>query len=85
MGVWAEDGAVVWLPRSLYPKRIEAIRWAMHEWGVTLPEVSCLSRWMRYEPLMVDDFSPGWTDDNWFSECDKDQPGACRVWRLEAA
>ena len=26
MGVWSEEDGVVWLPRSLYPRRTDAIR-----------------------------------------------------------
>lgn len=76
MGVWPDGGDVIWLPVRYYPKRIAAIQWAMAEWGVTLPQVSCLSRWMRFEPQE-------W-EERWF-ECEGDEPGAFKVWRLEAA
>ena len=91
MGVWSDGGDIVWLPRSQYPKRIAAIRWAMDQWGVTLPEVACLSRWLRYEPHVVGGFTredgtddPGWSEDRWY-ECEQDALGAFRAWRLESA
>ncbi|MCR4338586.1 MAG: hypothetical protein NUW01_01730, partial [Gemmatimonadaceae bacterium] len=86
MGVWGEWDDTVWLPRSRYPRRIDAIRWAMQQWDVALPEVSCLSRWMRYEPHVErdSDGSVLWEEDRWW-ECDKDLSGAFRVWRLESA
>lgn len=91
MGVWNESAETVWLPRSLYPNCIDAIKWAMTEWDVTLPEVRCLSRWMRYAPHVVGGYTredgtvdPGWTEDFWI-ECPATEPGAFRVWRLEGA
>lgn len=85
MGVWAEEGDTVWLPREHYPKRSSAIAWAVAGWGVAWPEVRCLSRHMRYTPevhLYPD--GSGWSDDLW-SECDRNEPGAFPVWRLESA
>ena len=86
MGVWSDGGDVVWLPREHYPTRMEAIRWAMREWAVTLPEVRCRSRWLRYEPHVARnaDGSVAWAEDYWI-ECAKDEPGAFPGWRLEAA
>jgi hypothetical protein len=84
MGVWNEDGDLVWLPRSLYPKRIDAILWTMRQWGCSFGEVRCLSRWMRYEPHVArnGDGSIAWQEDRWW-ECPKDAPGAFRAWKLE--
>lgn len=91
MGVWSEDDELIWLPRSVYERRIDAIRWAMDQWQVSLPEVRCRSRWMRYTPFVARGYTrddgtvdPGWSEDRW-SECDRSEPGAFRVWRLEAA
>lgn len=75
MGVWSDEDATVWLPRSLYPKRIEAIRWAMEQWSCRFLDVRCLSRWMRFQ-------ARDWEE--WWIECGRDEPGAFRVWRLEA-
>jgi hypothetical protein len=89
MGVWSEAQETVWLPRSLYPARTDAIRWAIDQWSVGWLDVRCLSRWMRYEPRVVGGFTldgrtdPGWSED-WWVECDRDDPQAFRVWRLEA-
>jgi hypothetical protein len=82
MGVWEECGDTVWLPRSLYTKRSDAVKWATQEWGVHWLEVRCLSRWMRYTPYVFTD--PDYIEDQW-SECQRDDPGAFRVWRLESA
>jgi len=79
MGVHDEYTDVIWLPRSLYPKRSAAIRWLM-DWNVcAFTEVRCLSRWMRYTPQQEDDegITELWT------ECYPYEPGAFRVWRLE--
>lgn len=86
MGVWAEDGELVWLPRSVYPTRYDAVRWAMGEWTCEFLSVRALARWMRYKPYVARnlDGSVAWREDQWY-ECEKDAPGAFRVWRLEAA
>ncbi len=86
MGVWAEDGELVWLPRSRYPKRIDAIRWAMSEWQCDFLSVRALARWARWQPFTARalDGSVAWSEDEWW-ECAKDAPGAFQVWRLEAA
>ena len=86
MGVWADDCELVWLPRSIYPKRIDAIRWAMDEWSCDFLEVRALARWMRWQPFSAHnlDGSVAWSEDQWY-ECEKDALGAFRVWRLEAA
>jgi hypothetical protein len=85
MGVWSEDGEV-WLPREHYPKRSDAIRWAVDQWVCRWIDVRCLSRWMRYEPLLARNFDGEvvWEEDRWF-ECARDFPGAFPVWRLETA
>ena len=89
MGVWSDDDAWIWLPRSLYPKRNDAVKWAMKQWSCHFLDVRCLSRWMVYDPRIVPPFTldghtdPGFTEDLW-SECDKATPGAFRVWRLES-
>ena len=86
MGVWDEDAETIWLPVTHYPKRIDAIRFVMHEWAVPLPEVRCRVRWMAYKPFTAYnlDGSVAWSEDQWF-ECEKTEPGAFKVWRLEAA
>ena len=76
MGVHDEYSDAIWLPRSLYPKRIDAIRWAMDFNSCAFLDVRCLSRWMRYTPEGGEDL---WT------ECDPSDAGAFRVWRLENA
>lgn len=86
MGVWSDSGELVWLPRSLYPKRISAIVWAMETWTCGFTEVRCRARWMRYEPWISRelDGSIAWSEDQWH-ECEENAPGAFRVWRLEGA
>ena len=90
MGVWCDDDETIWLPREHYPKRSQAIRWAVDQWTCDWLDVRCLSRWMRYTPRVVGPFDldgftdPGYTEDLW-SECAKDEPNAFRVWRLESA
>jgi len=90
MGVWDEGSDTIWLPRSRYPKRSQAIQWALHQWGCDWLDVRCRSRWMRYTPRVVEGYTldghtdPGWTEELW-SECDKDEPNAFRVWRLESS
>lgn len=86
MGVWSDGGELVWLPRSLYPKRQAAIMWAMEQWSCGFTEVRCRSRSMRYEPFVAraPDGSVAWSEDQWY-ECEEDTPGAFRVWRLEGA
>lgn len=73
MGVWSDYGEV-WLPRSAYPKRSDAIRWALDMWSCHFLDVRCLSRWMVFRPR-------DWEE--WWEECEPDTPGAFRVWRLE--
>jgi len=76
MGVWSDSGDIIWLTLRDYPKRIGAILWAMDQWGVSLPQVSCVSRWMKLVPRE-------W-EERWV-ECEGDEPGAFKVWRLESA
>lgn len=91
MGVWSEYDETIWLPREHYPTRWDAIKFAMQEWGTHhLPDVRCLSRYMRYDPHVVEPFEwdgrkdPGYTEDLWI-ECSGNDEGAFRVWRLEPA
>jgi len=92
MGVWQDDDSVIWLPRHHYPKRIDAIRWAMDQWACHFLDVRCLSRFMQYTPHVQPTVTydngattyPGWSEDRW-TECDKDEPAAFAVWRLEDA
>lgn len=86
MGVWAEDGELIWLALAHYPKRIDAIQWAMKEWTCSLPEVRCRKRFLTYDPFTAYnlDGSVAWTEDGW-RECEKDAAGAFPAWRLEAA
>lgn len=90
MGVWDEDADTIWLPREHYPKRIDAIRFAMEQWYCALPDVRCRSRWMRYQPRVVAGYTldgytdPGYSEDQWW-ECEKNDPNAFQVWRLESA
>lgn len=79
MGVWTDAGDTVWLPRSLYPERSQAMTWAMREWSCLYLEVRCLARWMRWDSRPRD-----YPVDLWV-ECEKGDDGAFRVWRLEAA
>ncbi len=86
MGIWNEDGDTIWLPRSLYPTRWAAIKWAMDQWTCSFLEVRCVVRWMRWTPFVARalDGSVAWSEDQWF-ECKPDDPSAFKVWRLEAA
>jgi hypothetical protein len=82
MGVWSDVDALVWLPRSHYPRRSDAIRFALDTIGyVHWTDVRCLSRWMRWDPSERPDDARG----DWWVECKSDASGAFRVWRLEAA
>lgn len=84
MGVWSEYGEV-WLPRALYPRRWDAIKFALDHWGADhFLDVRCLSRWMRYAPNEAPPNEADYPVDYWI-ECGKDAPGAFRVWRLEQA
>ena len=75
MGAWGDNG-VVWLPWSRYPKRGDAIGWAVAEWEVHWTDARCLSRQMVQRPRGGEDF---------WAECEPDTPGAFRAWRLEQA
>ena len=86
MGVWDEDSETVWLPRTHYARRIDAIVWAMQEWAVSLPEVRCRSRWLRYAPREYrDEHGRVYDVEDWWVECDRGVAGAQAVWRLESA
>lgn len=85
MGVWADEGERVWLPKEHHPTRTDARRFAMSEMECGFMEVKVLSRWMRYAPYVATDEGrqPIWLDDLW-TECSKDEPNAFPVWRIEA-
>ena len=76
MGAWSDGGDIVWLPRSLYPKRSGAIKWAVDEFDAMWTDVRCTTVWMRYEPEGGEDF--------WREVEDGFAPDAFRAWRLEA-
>lgn len=86
MGVWSDGGEIVWLPRALYANRHAARKFAMDEWGCGFLGVYITTTWMRYEEFVArhGDGSVAWQEDRWF-ECDGHDPGAFKVWRLEAA
>ena len=84
MGIWSEDGEV-WLAKEHYPKRSQAIMFAMKHFGCGFIEVRCRSRWMRYDPQEYPESVEPLvfiTEDFWV-ECDKDHPAAFPVWRCE--
>jgi hypothetical protein len=75
MGVHSEDGTI-WLPRSLYPKRADAMSMVAEHSGALFIQVRARARWMRYSPRATVE---------WWVECAKYEPGAFPVWRCEAA
>lgn len=83
MGIWTDSGDVVWLPRSFYPKRNDAIKWGMEQFGCGFLDIRCHARWMRYEPFVARklDGSVAWQKDEWY-ECSEADPGAFKVWKL---
>lgn len=83
MGIWTDGGETIWLPKALYPKRSDAIRFAMEQFGCGFTDLRCLSRWMRYQPFTAYnlDGSVSWSEDEW-CECGKDDAGAFQVWKL---
>lgn len=84
MGIWSDGGDIIWLDRDQYPKRYDAIKFALEHWCCDFIDVRCVVRWMRYEPFVAHklDGSVAWSEDQWY-ECEKDEPGAFKVWRLE--
>lgn len=84
MGIWANDGEIVWLTRELYPTRTSARQFAMREMETDFLGVRVLARYMRYAPIIAGTpEEPIWWDD-WWIECEKDTEHAFPVWRLEA-
>ena len=80
MGAWSGDDGTAWLPRHYYPTR-EAARTFYSEFtGTPWIEVSVPSRFARHAP---EHERAAEFDGDYWVECDKDEPGAFRVWRCE--
>jgi hypothetical protein len=78
MGAWDEDGTV-WLPRSRYT-RSQARTFYSNLCGFPWIEARVRARWMHYTPTApgADEY-----DGEFWTECDRDTPGAFPVWRCE--
>ena len=77
MGIWAEDGTTVWLPRDLYPSRNQAKLFAVEHCEAVYIDVRVRARHMAISPGV------DWMVDDWWVECERDTPGAMPVWRVE--
>ena len=77
MGIWEDGGTTVWLPRKLWPTRVDAKRFALleldHHWVDT-----------RLRLVMMRA-----TDDQarevFYERCGRDDPGAFECWELDGA
>ena len=72
MGFGYED-ETIWLPRSRYPKRADAMKFYAEHTGVRYIEVTALARWAVHDPQPH--------EPEWWAECPRGTPGAFQVWR----
>jgi hypothetical protein len=71
MGIHGDDGQV-WLPKSRYPKRGDAIKWYAEFAGVPKGEITVRTRWMKHDPQPH--------ESEWWAICARNTPGAFPVW-----
>jgi hypothetical protein len=83
MGVQNYGGDIWWLPRSLYPARAKAQQFIAAEWGLAWTEMRIRARYMRPDP--ENEEQTMYENDDYYVECEKDEPGAVAVWRCEDA
>jgi len=74
MGVHSDDG-VVWLPKSRYPTRWDAIKWYAEFTGVPKKEIIARTRWMVHDPQPH--------DYEWWAVCTPKTTGAFAVWECQ--
>ena len=76
MGIWFNDGELIWLPKEFYPTRNDAKRFAVGEAGYDWIDVRVRTRWAKEtEPV-------GIQFDKWYGPAEKDEPGAFEVWEV---
>lgn len=78
MGAHGDDGEV-WLPRSRYTRE-QARTWMTEYTGERWIDHRVLARHMRHCPEHP---AAGEFDGEYWTECEKDAPGAFPVWRCE--
>jgi hypothetical protein len=81
MGAWSDNGTA-WFAREHYPTRADVRRFYISEFDPAIPyiELSVLARYARHAP---DDPAAPEFDGEFWVQCQKDEPGAFPVWRVE--
>jgi len=79
MGAWNADGTA-WLPRRFYATRNEARSAYAAIVGCDYFETEARARWCRHAPA---DPAAAEFDGDYVVECERDEPGAFPVWRIE--
>jgi hypothetical protein len=81
MGAWSDNGTA-WFAREHYPTRADVRRFYISEFDPAIPyiELRVLARYARHAP---DDPAAPEFDGEFWVQCQKDEPGAFPVWRVE--
>lgn len=74
MGIWADDGETIWLPKELYPTRNKAKMFAVNECGVFYSDIRVRSQWMCFLPSEPPEIA--------FVRCTADDPEAFECWEI---